>query len=381
MQIRTALRVRPFNPHESKELCIEMRGGTTTLLDLTTHTRQEFTSDFSFWSHDGFAPLADGYLMPTSPDYTDQLGVFEQVGRDLLDRAWQGVNCCVMAYGQCASGKTFSMMGEGGNKGLIPNCVEEIFRRIQSSSDAGVEHQVSVSMLEISNDKINDLLVPVSTRPPSGLKIKETKGFGVKVQGLTRPSISSFADFESLHDTSLSQLSVDEAVINRRGITAHLITTIELRQVQRQGGLRIEKLSKIQFVDIAGAERLSRTNVAGRRLKEATSVNKSLSALHAVISKLGAKTQSTSSFVPYRDSLLTRLLREALGGDCCTVALCTLSPSEMYNQETRKTLEVCSQLRQIVNHPTMHTRSVQERTQEDKRPTRQQDKLGLVARL
>jgi hypothetical protein len=376
MQIRTALRVRPFNSYETKELCIEMRGGTTTLLDVTTQTRQEFSSDFSFWSHDGFAPLADGYLMPTSADYTDQLSVFEQIGMDLLDRAWQGVNCCVLAYGQCASGKTFTMIGEDRNKGFVINCVEEIFRRVQISSDAGVEHQVSVSMLEIYNDKINDLMVPASTRPSSGLKIKETKGFDVKVQGLTRSNITSFADFESLHDAGFSQAGMCETVMNRRSITAHLITTIELRQVQRKGGERIEKLSKIQFVDIAGAERPSRTSAAGRRFKEATSVNKSLSALHAVISILGGKAQSTiCPYVPYRDSLLTRLLREALGGDCYTVALCTLSPSQTYYQDTRKTLEVCSQLRQIVNHPSMHTRSVQERSQEDS------SQLGLIDRL
>lgn len=136
---------------------------------------KKFAFDYSFWSHDGFVSREDGYSEAIDDRYADQQIVFEAVGKEILDNAWEGYHCCLFAYGQTGSGKSYSMVGYGANKGIVPISCDEIFKRIKDSEDQEKSFEVSVSMLEIYNEKVQDLLCPANKRPANGLKIRESK--------------------------------------------------------------------------------------------------------------------------------------------------------------------------------------------------------------
>lgn len=136
---------------------------------------KKFAFDYSFWSHDGFENNSEGYSEPIDNRYADQKMVFDLVGREILNDAWQGYNVCLFAYGQTGSGKSYSMVGYGANKGIVPISCNEIFERIKTNPDPLKSFEVSVSMLEIYNEKVQDLLCPANKRPTSGLKVRENK--------------------------------------------------------------------------------------------------------------------------------------------------------------------------------------------------------------
>ena len=146
----------------------------TTIKD-ELQNEKPFAFDYSFWSHDGFTVNQEGYNEPTNEIYYDQKKVFDCMGREILDNAWEGYNCCLFAYGQTGSGKSYSMVGYGANKGIVPISCEEIFNRIKENTNEEKSFEVLVSMLEIYNEKTQDLLVPINNRLPGGLKIRESK--------------------------------------------------------------------------------------------------------------------------------------------------------------------------------------------------------------
>ena len=149
-------------------------GQVTTIKD-ELGQEKTFTFDHSFWSHDGFENDEKGYSYPIDDRYADQKHVFDTVGKEILDNAWEGYHCCLFAYGQTGSGKSYSMVGYGANKGIVPISCDEIFKRIRESESSEKTYEVSVSMLEIYNEKVQDLLCPPNKRPSGGLKIRESK--------------------------------------------------------------------------------------------------------------------------------------------------------------------------------------------------------------
>jgi hypothetical protein len=184
MSVKVAVRVRPFNSRENElknSCCVEMIDNKTKLTDPSTGQTREFNFDFSFWSHDGFIVNEEGYNISVSKKYADQMEVFNKVGIEILNNAWEGYHCCLFAYGQTGSGKSYSMVGYGPNKGIVPISCEEIFRRVKDNKDPDLHYEVQVSMLEIYNEKIQDLLVPINKRPSGGLKVREHKKYGVYV--------------------------------------------------------------------------------------------------------------------------------------------------------------------------------------------------------
>jgi kinesin family protein 13 len=149
-------------------------GPVTTIKD-DLNQEKSFAFDYSFWSHDSFRAREDGYSEAIDDKYYDQQKVFDCMGREILDNAWEGYHCCLFAYGQTGSGKSYSMVGYGANKGIVPISCEEIFSRIKASTSEEKQYEVLVSMLEIYNEKIQDLLVPINKRPSVGLKVRESK--------------------------------------------------------------------------------------------------------------------------------------------------------------------------------------------------------------
>ena len=354
MSVKVAVRVRPFNTREKENnsTCnIEMNGNQTVIKDELDQPRT-FTFDHSFWSHDCYIEQENGYLSPdSSGKYADQNFVFNTLGRQILDNAWEGYHCCLFAYGQTGSGKSYSMVGYGANKGIVPISCEEIFKRIAENKDESIHYEVEVSMLEIYNEKVQDLLVPISNRPPSGLKIRESKALGVFVADLTKYPVSNYEEISNKMDEGYQNRTIGSTLMNNTSSRAHTIVTIEFKQVQTVGKTKSEKLSKINLVDLAGSERANSTGATGARLKEGCNINKSLLVLGNVINTLADKALGKKKDVlpPYRDSALTRILQNALGGNSKTVMICALSPASINYEETLSTLRYADRAKKIQN--------------------------------
>ena len=354
MSVKVAVRVRPFNTREKENkstCCIEMNGNQTIIKDELDQPRT-FTFDHSFWSHDCYIEQENGYLSPdSSGKYADQALVFETLGKQILDNAWEGYHCCLFAYGQTGSGKSYSMVGYGANKGIVPISCEEIFKRIAENKEPSKHYEVEVSMLEIYNEKVQDLLVPINCRPPSGLKIRESKALGVFVADLTKYPVSSYEEISNKMDEGYQNRTIGSTLMNNTSSRAHTIVTVEFKQVQTVGKTKSEKLSKINLVDLAGSERANSTGATGARLKEGCNINKSLLVLGNVINTLADKALGKKKDVlpPYRDSALTRILQNALGGNSKTVMICALSPASINYEETLSTLRYADRAKKIQN--------------------------------
>ena len=354
MSIQVGVRVRPFNTREKdhhSECIIEMPGQNQTKIKDETGKERTFTFDHSFWSHDGYRVLDDGYLQPEDDNYADQKKVFDAVGRQILENAWEGYHCCLFAYGQTGSGKSYSMVGYGANKGIIPISCDEIFKRIGENKEPDKTYEVQVSMLEIYNEKVQDLLIRPDKRPQGGLKIRESKVLGIFVEGLTKYPVTSYEEISKKMDEGYNNRTIGSTLMNATSSRAHTIVTIEFRQITMFAKRKSEKLSMINLVDLAGSERSGATGATGDRLKEGCNINKSLLILGNVINCLADKAigKNKNMLPPYRDSALTRILQNALGGNSKTVMICALSPATINYEETLSTLRYADRAKKIQN--------------------------------
>mmetsp|Transcript_20277 Transcript_20277/g.63543 ORF Transcript_20277/g.63543 Transcript_20277/m.63543 type:complete len:869 (+) Transcript_20277:56-2662(+) len=351
------VRVRPFNEREkglNAELCIDMDGPTTTIRNLKCGegVPTSFTFDESFWSHDGFEDDGTGYNKGAPGSrYADQAYVFETFGARVLNNAWEGFHCCLFAYGQTGSGKSYSMVGYGKNKGIVPISCEEIFRRIDANTNPNKQYEVGVSVVEIYNELVQDLLVAPEDRPKKGLDIRESKLLGIYIDGVQKRLVDSYPAIESTINESTENRTVGSTLMNATSSRAHTVTTIEFKQVEKvPGASDTTKVSMINLVDLAGSEKAGQTGATGDRLKEGAAINKSLSALGNVIEKLAQKSSGKKNvIIPYRDSKLTRLLQNALGGSSKTIMICALSPASSNYEETLSTLRYADRAKRIKN--------------------------------
>jgi len=159
--------------------------------------------------------------------YYDQQRVFECMGIEILNNAWEGYNCCLFAYGQTGSGKSYSMVGYGKNKGIVPISCDEIFNRIKKNTGTQKVFEVYVSMLEIYNEKVQDLLVPVQKRPQTGLKIRESKAIGVFVEALSKHPVTSYEEIAKKTDDGYENRTIGTTLMNATSSRAHTIICIE----------------------------------------------------------------------------------------------------------------------------------------------------------
>lgn len=358
MSVRVAVRVRPFNDRETElgsNCCIRMEGDTTMLIDENGKERT-FNYDFSLWSHDGFEMQDNGYAKPTDDQYCDQQKIFELIGQEVLNNAWDGYHCCLFAYGQTGSGKSYSIFGYGTNKGIVPLASMEIFSRINKNDDPNKAFEVSVSMVEIYNEKVQDQLVEIHDRPRAGLKIRESTTIGVYVEGLSKAAVASYAEIEKVMEKGDKHRSIASTLMNKSSSRAHTIIKIEFVQKIQDDTQNMTRLSNINLVDLAGSEKVGKTGATGDRQKEASSINKSLSNLGIVISDLADKAagKGKGKIVPYRDSSLTRILQNALGGNSKTIMICAQSPSSDNYEETLSTLRYADQAKKIKNCATVN---------------------------
>ncbi|CAH1788618.1 unnamed protein product [Owenia fusiformis] len=351
--IKVAVRVRPFNEREKtmkSKLCLQMVGNTTTITDEKGGTKN-FTFDYSYWSHEGFKSNADGYLEPTDSKYADQKKVFADLGQGVLDNAWGGYNCSLFAYGQTGSGKSYSMVGYGANKGIVPIVCERLFQDIDKRMKEGnkAEYQVKVSMLEIYNEQCRDLFNSNSFKVKGGLKVRNNPKKGFFVDGLSTLPVSNYADVERKMNEGTRNRTVAATQMNQTSSRAHTVVAINFTQKSpNKEGKSMTKTSIINLVDLAGSERANKTGATGDRLKEGSAINQSLSSLGNVITALAEAAEGNKKVhVPYRDSVLTKLLQNALGGNSKTVMIAALSPANVNYEETLSTLRYANRAKAI----------------------------------
>ena len=346
--VRVAVRCRPFNARERERnatLIISMAGNTTKITDPVSGKVKDYTFDYSYWSHDGFAEREDGYLEATAGStYADQRAVMQDLGIGVLENAWTGFHSCVFAYGQTGSGKSYSIVGYGANKGIIPQICKTMFDRTAEQTSSDRRFEVEASMMEIYNEKMRDLLNPKMT---DKLKIRETKQLGVYVESLTTTAVKSYAEIERQMEVGAAHRTIGATQMNATSSRAHTIFTITFKQFARNGDKWGETKSVINLVDLAGSERAESTGATGDRLKEGAAINSSLTALGQVITALAEQSGGKKTFVPFRNSVLTRLLQSALGGNSKTLMVAAISPADINYDETLSTLRYADNAKKI----------------------------------
>ncbi|RVE56001.1 hypothetical protein OJAV_G00231620 [Oryzias javanicus] len=355
--VKVAVRVRPMNRREKdlKTKCVvQMEGNQTILRPAMTNLNQGdprnqpkvFAFDHCFWSMDE----------SQKDKFAGQDVVFQCLGESLLDNAFMGYNACIFAYGQTGSGKSYTMMGSSEQPGLIPRLCSSLFSRTVKEAREGETFTVEVSYMEIYNEKVRDLLDPKGSRQT--LRVREHNVLGPYVDGLSRLAVTSYKDIESLMSEGNKSRTVAATNMNEESSRSHAVFIIILTHtlMDLQSGTSGEKVSKLSLVDLAGSERAAKTGAAGERLKEGSNINKSLSTLGLVISALADQGagKNKSKFVPYRDSVLTWLLKDSLGGNSRTAMVATISPAGDNYDETLSTLRYADRAKNIVNHAVVN---------------------------
>ncbi|EHH19936.1 hypothetical protein EGK_02686 [Macaca mulatta] len=362
--VKVAVRVRPMNRREKDleaKFIIQMEKSKTTITNLkipeggTGDSGRErtktFTYDFSFYSAD-----------TKSPDYVSQEMVFKTLGTDVVKSAFEGYNACVFAYGQTGSGKSYTMMGNSGDSGLIPRICEGLFSRINETTRWDeASFRTEVSYLEIYNERVRDLLRRKSSKT-FNLRVREHPKEGPYVEDLSKHLVQNYADVEELMDAGNINRTTAATGMNDVSSRSHAIFTIKFTQAKFDSEMPCETVSKIHLVDLAGSERADATGATGVRLKEGGNINKSLVTLGNVISALADLSQDATNtlakkkpvFVPYRDSVLTWLLKDSLGGNSKTIMIATISPADVNYGETLSTLRYANRAKNIINKPTIN---------------------------
>ncbi|XP_005996925.1 kinesin-like protein KIF16B isoform X2 [Latimeria chalumnae] len=362
--VKVAVRVRPMDRREKEleaKFVIHMEGKKTTITNLkipdgvtgdsARDRTKTFTYDFSYFSAEG-----------KSPNYASQEMVFKDLGTDILKAAFQGYNACIFAYGQTGSGKSYTMMGNPGDVGLIPRICEGLF-----TTTAGMikrdeaSFRTEVSYLEIYNERVRDLLRRKSSKTYN-LRIREHPKDGPYVEDLSKHLVQNYSDVEELVEAGNINRTTAATGMNDVSSRSHAIFTINFTQAKFDAEMPCETVSKIHLVDLAGSERADATGATGVRLKEGGNINKSLVTLGNVISALADLSQDAINpnakkkqvFVPYRDSVLTWLLKDSLGGNAKTIMIATISPADVNYGETLSTLRYANRAKNIINKPTIN---------------------------
>jgi len=304
-----------------------------------------FAFDRSYWSFN----RSDSH-------FAGQENLFADLGQPLLDNAFKGYNNCIFAYGQTGSGKSYSMMGYGEEHGVIPRICREMFERIDDINDKNLTSTVEVSYLEIYNERVRDLLNPSSK---GNLRVREHPSTGPYVEDLAKLVVRSFAEIENLMDEGNKARTVAATNMNETSSRSHAVFTLTLTQKRHdvETNMDTEKVAKISLVDLAGSERATSTGATGARLKEGAEINRSLSTLGRVIAALADRSSgkaTKSAQVPYRDSVLTWLLKDSLGGNSLTAMIAAISPADINFEETLSTLRYADSAKRIKNHAVVN---------------------------
>uniref|UniRef100_A0A6Q2YUA2 plus-end-directed kinesin ATPase n=1 Tax=Esox lucius TaxID=8010 RepID=A0A6Q2YUA2_ESOLU len=349
--VKVAVRVRPFNSREmakDSKCIIQMSGNTTTILNpKQPKENKSFNFDYSYWSH----------TSPKDPNFAGQQQVYRDIGEEMLLHAFEGYNVCIFAYGQTGSGKSYTMMGKQDvpdQQGIIPLVPRIFFSQSEDVFEINAFNS-AVSYMEIYCERVRDLLNP---KNKGNLRVREHPLMGPYVEDLSKLAVTSYNDIQDLMDSGNKARTVAATNMNETSSRSHAVFNIIFTQKRHDSETdnTSEKVSKISLVDLAGSERADSTGAKGTRLKEGANINKSLTTLGKVISALAEvdssqnknkKKKKVESHIPYRDSVLTWLLRENLGGNSRTAMVAALSPADINYDETLSTLRYADRAKQI----------------------------------
>ncbi|XP_023807673.1 stAR-related lipid transfer protein 9 isoform X2 [Oryzias latipes] len=385
--VKVAVRVRPLNSRESLDggrLAVQVDDKFVKIRNLKLDGRTEggvdsreklleFCFDYCYWSVD-----------PADPHYASQEEVFQDLGVSVLSGASEGYNVCLFAYGQTGSGKTYTMMGTPDSTGLTPRICRGLFHGEEAFQDSQNSSRVEISFLEIYNERVRDLLRGGEQKNRPSLRVREHPEKGPYVQDLSQHVVSDCKQAMDLLEEGIANRITAATHNHDASSRSHAIFTIQYTQAILENNLPSEIVSKINLVDLAGSERAD-PNYSRDRLTEGSNINKSLVTLGIVISALAQNSHMSSScqsinsvasegdgsmvgsnssslsgggrrhcFIPYRDSVLTWLLKDSLGGNSKTIMVATVSPSVNCYNETLSTLRYAAHARNIVNKPRVN---------------------------
>ena len=328
--VKVAIRVRPMNKHEKEQkstLCVDVDTANNTVA--VNSTKGE-TKTFQF-----------DYVYPMD---TTQRDIYDQVAFPIVDSIFQGYNGTIFAYGQTGCGKTYTMMGIVDSpdlKGIIPNAFNHIFGFIKTEGESK-KFLVRCSFVEIYNEEVRDLLVNNNKK----LDIREDPKKGTFVKDLTYITLKDADDIQRCLDKGNKNRHVGATSMNDQSSRSHSLFTVYL-ETEENGKIRSGKLN---LVDLAGSERVGKTNATGQTFDEGKKINLSLTALGSVIDALSFNRKH----IPYKDSKLTRLLADSLGGNTKTVMFANISPASYNYEETVGTLRYASRAKLIKNAPKIN---------------------------
>uniref|UniRef100_A0A674PKE7 plus-end-directed kinesin ATPase n=1 Tax=Takifugu rubripes TaxID=31033 RepID=A0A674PKE7_TAKRU len=340
--VKVAVRVRPFNSREMNmdaKCIIHMQGNSTTIANpkAPKEPAKNFSFDYSYWSH----------TTTEDPNFASQNRVYNDIGKEMLQHAFEGYNVCIFAYGQTGAGKSYTMMGkqEEGQEGIIPMLCEDLFEKINGETNKeGLSYSVEVSYMEIYCERVRDLLNP---KNKGNLRVREHPLMGPYVEDLSKLAVTSYTDIADLMDAGNKARTVAATNMNETSSRSHAVFTIVFTQKKHDSetDLSTEKVSKISLVDLAGSERADSTGAKGTSKHQQISHHFRKS--HLSFGGGGTKKKKKTDFIPYRDSVLTWLLRENLGGNSRTAMVAALSPADVNYDETLSTLRYADRAKNI----------------------------------
>uniref|UniRef100_A0A4W2GZP5 Kinesin-like protein n=1 Tax=Bos indicus x Bos taurus TaxID=30522 RepID=A0A4W2GZP5_BOBOX len=338
-----------------------------------------FGFDYCYWS-----------VNPEDPQYASQDVVFQDLGTEVLSGAAKGYNICLFAYGQTGSGKTYTMLGTPVSVGIETTTLwfmQGLFIREENCAPLPASCSIKVSFLEIYNERVRDLLKQSDQKKTYNLRVREHPEMGPYVQGLSQHVVTNYKQVIQLLEEGIANRITAATHVHEASSRSHAIFTIYYTQAFLENNLPSEIASKINLVDLAGSERAD-PSYCKDRITEGANINKSLVTLGIVISTLaqnsqvfnscqslnsaasdggdsglpsspsgtssGAGPSRRQSYIPYRDSVLTWLLKDSLGGNSRTIMVATISPAHTSYSETMSTLRYASNAKNIINKPRVN---------------------------
>lgn len=267
---------------------------------------------------------------------------------DVVDSVLKGINTTLFAYGMTGAGKTHTMQGNAQAPGIIPRVVQKLASKAAETTETGQSITIATSYLEIYNERVFDLLTPPPTddAPSVDLAIRQNSAGEITVQGLVSKEIKDFAEFEKVYQTGCRNRTTASTSLNNASSRSHAILSLTVTVRKESSVVK----AKLHLIDLAGSEDNRHTNNHGLRMTESSSINSSLFVLGKVVGALN----DGAARVPYRDSKLTRLLQDSLGGKSNAVLIANIAPGVSYFAETTRTLNFASKSRRIVNKPVVH---------------------------
>ncbi|KAJ9471306.1 Kinesin-related protein 1 [Diplonema papillatum] len=359
--VRVMVRVRPFNTREillSKEqgvplkCVVQMEGKVTSMLDPedefdSIKSGMSYEYDECFWSIP--AETCEHFPM-SSNGFATQDHVYDNSGKFALDNAWESYNTCIFAYGQTGSGKSYSMLGssEGEHRGISPRLVEAIFEQIAEDrvKKPKAVYKVDVTFLEIYNEQVKDLFAKNKNSEYAQVKIRQHPIYGVQVHGLEAKTVDTAEQCKIEMEHGISQRALASTKMNATSSRSHAIFQIHIFNSQTDTKQRGH--ATINLVDLAGSERIGKTGATGQTADEAKMINLSLSTLRKVIDTLIDNSKGAKKVPPYRESMLTWVLKDSLGGNSKTMMICTISPHADNLEDTVSTLRYGLKAKAIV---------------------------------